>query len=458
VLLWSYFYLDVELSFRTFCALVISFLISISGLVFSGSIVTAFVFWDLLGFTSFFLVVFPRSRASLSGGVLTALSNRCGDVFLLFLFGTFSFSPSSSLSCFSLLVIAASLTKSAQAPFSAWLPAAMVAPTPVSALVHSSTLVTAGVFLVFRFCTGGLSALLYVGGFTTILAGLAACFEVSIKKVVALSTLSQLGLIFVALGLGERSLGFLHLNFHAAFKALLFLAVGTLTHLNYGSQSVILRVNAFIGSGLVGMTFVIRCASLCGLFFLSGWVSKEAILNSSCNCGVTGCISALLWISVLCTVTYTMRLLMPAFMGINNFLAASHTSSLSQVHTLPLLVLCALACVGSLWSRESTLGAYNVLPSLVSANRLTNLGLLLVFTIVLLKFFVPVTYPWESMTYRTQSLASIGSMSSRLLFLEVKGSTGFGSGLIFSSIWAMPFGNHIFGKSFILLRLLLLVY
>jgi len=270
VLLWSYFYLDVEYSFRTFCALVICFLLSISGLVISGSLVTAFVFWDLLGFSSFFLVIFPRSRASLSGGVLTALRNRCGDLFLLLLFGSCSISSSSSLSWFCLLLAAASFTKSAQAPFSAWLPAAMVAPTPVRALVHSSTLVTAGVFLIFRFCTGGYSSLLYVGLFTTILAGLAACFEVSIKKVVALSTLSQLGLMFVALGLGERSLGFLHLNLHAAFKALLFLAVGTLTHLNYGSQSVFLRVNAFTGSGLVGTSFVIRCASLCGLFFMSG--------------------------------------------------------------------------------------------------------------------------------------------------------------------------------------------
>jgi len=187
-------------------------------------------------------------------------------------------------------------------------------------------------------------------------------------------------------------------------------------------------------------------------------VSKEAILTSTCNGGVAGCICILLWTSVLCTVTYTWRLLMPAFRGINNFLAASHTSSLSQVHTLPLLVLCALACVEGYWSMWSASSAFYVLPSLLSLGSLTNLSLLLVFTFVLIKFFVPVVFPWEAVTYRTQCLASLRSTTSKLLHLEVKGSTGFGSGLIFSSIWSLPFGNHIFGKSFILLGLLLLVY
>merc|ERR1719189_2560930 len=106
----------------------------------------------------------------------------------------------------------------------------------------------------------------------------------------------------------------------------------------------------------------------------------------------------------------------------------------------------------------STLGSFSALPPLLSINTLTNLSLLLVFTVLLLKVFVPVVRPWEAMTYRTQALASVRSISSNLLFLEVKGITGFGSGLIHSSIVELPFVNHLFGKSFLLLGLLFLVF
>jgi len=114
----------------------------------------------------------------------------------------------------------------------------MLAPTPVSALVHSSTLVTAGVYLLYRYSPVPSNLLIYVGLFTTMIAGLAAITECDTKKIIALSTLSQLGLIVTSLGLGERSLCFAHLNTHAAFKALLFLAVGTAIHSHFGSQEV----------------------------------------------------------------------------------------------------------------------------------------------------------------------------------------------------------------------------
>lgn len=394
VLTWSYFYLDLELTFRTFCGLVLCFLFSISGLVLSGSLITAFVFWDLLGFTSFFLVIYPRGRSALSGGLLTGISNRCGDMFLVLFFGSTSLWTSSSLSLCTLLLVAASFTKSAQAPFSAWLPSAIVAPTPVRALVHSSTLVTAGVFLVFRFCSPRFPILIYVGAFTSFVAGLAACFEVAIKKVVALSTLSQLGLIFAALGLGERSLAFLHLNLHAALKALLFLAVGTLCHLNYGSQVVSLSVNAFVSSGLVGVSFVISCASLCGLFFLSGWVSKESILCKVSNRNISRAICLLLWLTMILTIAYSCRLLAPAFRGINNFLVVTHTVSLSLAHTLPLLLLCFLSCVEGWRFSFGGPGPSFVLPSLFSLGSFINLVLLVGLGLNFYYFVVPVFSPW----------------------------------------------------------------
>ena len=119
VLLWSYYYLDIEISYRKFCCLVLCFLFSMFGLVCCGNLITALVFWDLLGFSSFFLVIFPRRRASLAGGLLTGLSNRIGDVFLLFLFALRFTSTRNTVCVSKFFIAAAAITKSAQAPFSA---------------------------------------------------------------------------------------------------------------------------------------------------------------------------------------------------------------------------------------------------------------------------------------------------------------------------------------------------
>lgn len=150
----------------------------------------------------------------------------------------------------------------------------------MSALVHSSTLVTAGVYLLYRYIPTHSTILLSVGLFTTLVAGLAASCECDVKKIIALSTLSQLGLIVTSLGLGERSLCFAHLNTHAAFKALLFLAVGTSIHIQYGSQEVRTAVPLRVISPFIIIILVTARASMCGLVFLSGWVTKEAILES----------------------------------------------------------------------------------------------------------------------------------------------------------------------------------
>jgi len=162
------------------------------------------------------------------------------------------------------------MTKSAQVPFSAWLPLAISAPTPVSALVHSSTLVTAGVYLLYRFSGFLPVTLLGVGLATTLLAGIAACAEVDVKKVVALSTLSHLGLMFSSLGLGLRGLTFFHLNVHASIKALLFLGIGGVIHLTFGSQELRYLSSFVYSCPLVGCVLLISNLSLCGLPFLSG--------------------------------------------------------------------------------------------------------------------------------------------------------------------------------------------
>jgi len=270
VLVWSYYYLYSEAVFRQFFGLVLIFLGSMFCLVFAGDLLCLFVAWDLLGFTSFFLVIFYRSRASFAGGLLTGLTNRFGDVFLLAYFGFLSVGESTGLSWVLYLLLLVSFTKSAQVPFSAWLPSAMLAPTPVSALVHSSTLVTAGVYLLYRYSPSGFGSLLIVGEFTTLMAGTAALLEVDIKKIVAYSTIRQLGVMLRSLGLGERSACFAHLNTHASFKALTFLVVGTIFHSVYGSQES--RASGLLHSVSPFLLIVLAgaLASMCGLVFISG--------------------------------------------------------------------------------------------------------------------------------------------------------------------------------------------
>lgn len=182
------------------------------------------------------------------------------------------------------IAILAALTKSAQIPFSSWLPAAIAAPTPVSALVHSSTLVTAGVYLLIRFRnlftdTELGKFLLLISGLTIFIAGLGANFEFDLKKIIALSTLSQLGLIMRILAIGFYKLAFFHLLTHALFKALLFMCAGAIIHNIKNSQDI-----RDMGSLTIYMPLTVSCLNianlaLCGFPFLAGFYSKDIILE-----------------------------------------------------------------------------------------------------------------------------------------------------------------------------------
>lgn len=180
--------------------------------------------------------------------MLTVLSNRIGDVAILVgvclisFNGRFNFIFIGHCEFFmGFIIILAAITKRAQMPFSAWLPAAIAAPTPVSSLVHSSTLVTAGVYLIIRFSSiinndSLFTFIFFTGIVTMFMSGLGANFESDLKKVVALSTLSQLGLIFTILGFGLPSLAFFHLITHALFKSRIFMCVGFIIHRRGGAQ------------------------------------------------------------------------------------------------------------------------------------------------------------------------------------------------------------------------------
>lgn len=183
------------------------------------------------------------------------------------------------------LLALAAFTKRAQVPFSAWLPAAIAAPTPVSSLVHSSTLVTAGVYLLCRFSplfpnTVVINLLLPVGVATILLAGARALFESDIKKVVALSTLRQLGLIIRALGVFIPEIALFHLLTHAFFKALLFMTVGNLIHLTDRFQDSRKTGSEPVVAGPTLLFRLVANFSLIGLPYMAGFYSKDLIIEA----------------------------------------------------------------------------------------------------------------------------------------------------------------------------------
>jgi len=215
-------------------------------------------------------------------------------------------------------VVIAAMTKRAQIPFSAWLPAAMAAPTPVSALVHSSTLVTAGVYLLIRFrrvLTYEISLFLfYVSVLTIFISGLGANFEFDLKKIIALSTLSQLGLIMAILSLGFYKIAFFHLLTHAVFKALLFLCGGYIIHQYRNIQDIRILGSVGLVSPFVCSSINVANLALCGFPFIAGFYSKDLILEFMMESGTNYIGILLLMISCGFTVIYTVRLCL--FIGI----------------------------------------------------------------------------------------------------------------------------------------------
>jgi len=211
------------------------------------------------------------------------------------------------------LLIIGAITKSAQFPFCRWLPQAIAAPTPVSALVHSSTLVTAGVYLLIRFYSVfsdslfALRGLLFLGGLTMLLAGLGACNEFDLKKVVAYSTLSQLGVMFVALGLGAPILAFFHLLTHAMFKAVLFLCVGICIHHHDHMQDIRFMGNLVRRLPVTQTVMLVANLALCGMPFLAGFYSKEPVLELTLTRGVGWVAMFFVMGATTLTTTYSVR-------------------------------------------------------------------------------------------------------------------------------------------------------
>nr|QFG38930.1 NADH dehydrogenase subunit 5 [Volutopsius norwegicus] len=323
VMLFSSSYMSHDPFLKRFVWLVMLFVLSMNLLVFIPSLPALLLGWDGLGIVSFALVIYYQNMKSLGAGMVTVLANRIGDVMILISIGLLVLQGHWSIismwdfyltSWVALTITLAAMTKSAQIPFSSWLPAAMAAPTPVSALVHSSTLVTAGIFLIIRFfpfldsISGFKPALLFVSVLTLLMAGIGANYENDLKKIIALSTLSQLGVMMMSLGLGMPYLALFHLYTHALFKALLFLCAGMFIHNSSNTQDIRHMGMLFSQAPLTTACMNIANLSLCGAPFLSGFYSKDLILELSLSNPTSFLMVLLIFLATGMTAAYSFRL------------------------------------------------------------------------------------------------------------------------------------------------------
>ena len=323
VFIFRNYYLYGLPSHNFFHLLLYTFVLSIILLIFRPNIFSLILGWDGLGLSSYFLVIFYKSSKAFNSGLITGIRNRVGDALILttlagvFCLPSVSIMPAHSCgitpSCILVgVLVTAACTKSAQLPFRAWLPAAIAAPTPVSALVHSSTLVTAGVYLVIRIINWVTLESIYflsiLGGLTIIIASFRAFLETDAKKIIALSTLSQLGVMITSVAISNHACVFFHLLVHAFFKALLFISTGVVIH-NSGDYQDLRAVRGVsyrlpITSSVILFTKI----SLIALPFFSAFYSKELVLESLSRHNLSPlCSYLIILIGVSLTVFYSAR-------------------------------------------------------------------------------------------------------------------------------------------------------
>nr|ALO77031.1 NADH deshydrogenase subunit 5 [Sphindus dubius] len=374
VLFYSLEYLVNDKNLLRFILLVFMFVISMMFMILSPNLISILLGWDGLGLVSYCLVIYYQNIKSNNAGMMTALMNRVGDVAILLSiifmvnYGSWSFlnyltfKNDFFMVMISILIMIAAFTKSAQIPFSAWLPMAMAAPTPVSALVHSSTLVTAGVYLLIRFNMGFsenlMNFILIISSLTMFISGLSANYEFDLKKIIAFSTLSQLGLMMSILSLGNFKLAFFHLLIHALFKALLFLCAGVVIHSLLDCQDIRGYGGLIYKMPLVSSIMILSNFSLCGIPFFSGFYSKDLIIEFASMNYLNLFIYLIYYLSIGLTVSYSMRLVY--YLLLKNYSSMpffSLSESLNKM-TISLIILYLF----SLISGSSVMWLFNKTP------------------------------------------------------------------------------------------------
>ncbi len=371
--LYSIGYMKGDEGFTRFFVYLNLFILFMVLLVMGSNFLIMFIGWEGVGLCSYLLIGFWFKNAAYNDAAQKAfVMNRIGDLgfllgmfFILFHFGTLDFgaieklapglsSQSVLLTSITLLLFIGAIGKSAQLPLHTWLPDAMAGPTPVSALIHAATMVTAGIYMVvrsnvlFAMAPASLSVILVIGVTTCVFAAIIGLKQNDIKKVLAYSTVSQLGLMFAALGLGAFSSGIFHLVTHAFFKALLFLGAGSVIHALHGEQDIRNMGGLKRLVPLTYITFLFAALAISGFPLLSGFFSKDEILAHAFE--QNKAIWIILSVSSLLTAFYMFRLVYLTFF--NNFRGDEETRS--HIHespwtmTVPLVILCVLSVLGGL--------------------------------------------------------------------------------------------------------------
>jgi len=372
IFVFSVGYMADDKNFTRFFAYLSFFSGAMLGVVIANSLLLLFMFWELVGLASYLLIGFWIDRPSAAAAAKKAfITTRIGDMgfFLgmLWLYnrsGTLLFYDDgrgclesaglallgASATFIALLIFCGAVGKSGQFPLHVWLPDAMEGPTPVSALIHAATMVAAGVFLVARVyplfslgaingVTSSLTVVVWIGVTTALLAALIAIAQPDIKRILAYSTVSQLGLMMVSLGVGGVAAGIMHLIAHGFFKALLFLGSGSVIHGCRGEQDIrkmgALRRLMPVTFG----TYAIGMMALSGvpLFFSGGW-TKEEILHATAQWPRSHAPYYLMLSGVVLTALYMTRQMIYVFFG-NRRSAAEHAHESPRVMTMPLIVL-----------------------------------------------------------------------------------------------------------------------
>ena len=349
------------------------FVFSMVMLVLAGNFLVLYVFWEAVGLCSYLLIGFWYERKSASdAGKKAFIVNRVGDfgfglgIMLIWVtFGTLNYGEvfakadasvsTNTYLAIALLLFMGACGKSAQLPLFTWLPDAMEGPTPVSALIHAATMVTAGVYMVarchklFEMAPLSLEIVAWVGGLTAIFAASIGLVQTDIKRVLAYSTISQLGYMFVGVGVGAYAAGIFHLVTHAFFKALLFLGAGSVIHGLSGEQD--LRKMGGLAPRMMTttVTFLVGAFGLAGVPPLAGFFSKDEILGAVFH-EHHYVLWALLVVGAFMTAFYTFRLVFLAFFGGPRMPkeVAHHIHESPASMTVPLIVLAVLTVVAGL--------------------------------------------------------------------------------------------------------------
>ena len=362
ITIFSIAYMSKDDSKGRFFAGLSFFLFSMIGIIFADNLIMIFLFWELVGFSSYLLIghYFRRDDAK-DASQKAFIVNRVGDYgFLIGIILTYWHFGTTNLEALAVLIgadvslissgigfflICGFIGKSAQFPLHVWLPDAMAGPTPVSALIHAATMVAAGIYLLIRvqfmLSFEVMSFISYLGTFVALFAGFCAFAQSDIKRVLAYSTLSQLGYMSAIFGLGFPGIALFHLITHAFFKALLFLGAGSVIHACHHEQCIFKMGGLLKRMPITSLSFIIGTLALCGVYGLSGFYSKDAILIGAHD--ANNLVFYGLVLAALLTSGYMGRLIWIVFFGSPNSQASENAKEVNIIMYLPLVALSIFA-------------------------------------------------------------------------------------------------------------------